>query len=66
MIKIRYFILASLALLGFATVLHAQGTGGGCDDSPEAPTALLMLVGAAGMFYGSSALGKVLRRGGKR
>lgn len=64
--KARYLILASLALLGFAAVLHAQGSGGGCDDSPEAATALLMLVGAAGMFCGSPVLSKVLRRNGKR
>jgi len=59
MFKIRYTILAALALLGFASSLHAQG---GCVDSPEAPTAFLMLLGSAGIFYGSSALKKVLCR----
>ena len=63
MIKARYVLLSTFALLAFATSLHAQT---GCADSPEAPTAILMLVGSVGMFYGSSALGKVLRRGGKR
>jgi XrtJ-associated TM-motif-TM protein len=61
MIKTRYVILSALALLAFATSLRAQD---GCTDSPEAPTALLMLVGSAGMFYGSSVLRKVLRGGG--
>jgi XrtJ-associated TM-motif-TM protein len=64
--KSRFVLLSAFALLGFATLLRPQGTGGGCVDSPEAPTAILMLVGSAGMFYGSSALRKLLRRGGKR
>ena len=63
MIKRHYPALSVLALLVFATSLHAQG---GCVDSPEGPTILLMLVGSAGMFYGSSVLRKVLRRAGKR
>jgi len=47
-------------LLAFGTVsLHAQG---GCFDSPEAPTDVLLLVGSAGMFYGSSLLMKALRK----
>lgn len=61
--KTRFVVLSALALLACTTSLHAQT---GCTDSPEAPTAMLMLVGCAGMFYGSSALRKVLRRGGKR
>jgi XrtJ-associated TM-motif-TM protein len=65
--KTRFAILTTLALLACATSLHGQtGSGGGCTDSPEAPTALLMLVGTVGMFFGSSALRKVFRRGGKR
>jgi len=63
MVKIRFAILSTLAFLACATSLHAQG---GCTDSPEAPTALLMFVGSAGMFYGSFALRKVLGRKGKR
>jgi XrtJ-associated TM-motif-TM protein len=63
MIKARYVILSALVLLVFATSLHAQG---GCTDSPEAPTALLLLVGSVGMFYGSSVLRRVLRGRGKR
>jgi XrtJ-associated TM-motif-TM protein len=68
MIKSRYAVLSAIALLFSAISLHAQatGSGGGCVDSPEAPTVLLVLVGSLGMFYGSSALRKVLRRGGKR
>jgi XrtJ-associated TM-motif-TM protein len=61
--KTRFVILSTLALLACAASLQAQS---GCTDSPEAPTALLMLVGTAGMFYGSSVLRKVLGRGGKR
>lgn len=63
MIKSYYVILSAFALLAFATSLHAQN---GCTDSPEAPTALLMLIGSAGMLYGPYLLRKVLRRGGKR
>jgi XrtJ-associated TM-motif-TM protein len=39
--------------------LYGQG---GCLDSPEAPTDVLMGVGVVGMFYGSSIAMKVLRR----
>jgi XrtJ-associated TM-motif-TM protein len=63
MIRIRYVVLSAVALLSVTISLHAQG---GCVDSPEDPTAVLMLVGTAGMFYGMSVLRKVLRRGGKR
>jgi XrtJ-associated TM-motif-TM protein len=66
MIKIRYAVFFALALLSAAISVHAQGTIGGCTDSPEAPTDLLMLVGSAGMFYGSAVLRKVLCRSGKR
>jgi XrtJ-associated TM-motif-TM protein len=63
MIKTRYVILFGPVLLISAASLHAQG---GCTDSPEAPTALLMLVGTVGMFYGSSVLRKMLRRVGNK
>jgi XrtJ-associated TM-motif-TM protein len=54
MIKARYIILSALAFfIASSTSLHAQG---GCSDSPEAPTVVLMFIGAAGMFCGSSAL----------
>jgi XrtJ-associated TM-motif-TM protein len=67
MIKARYAVLSALVLLSISTLLHAQtGSGGGCVDSPEAPTDLLMLIGSVGMFYGSSVLIKVLRRSGKK
>jgi XrtJ-associated TM-motif-TM protein len=66
MIKFRYAVLSAITLLFVSASLHAQGHGRGCDDSPEAPTALLMLVGSAGMFYGPYLLRKVLRRGGKK
>lgn len=61
--KTRFVILSALALLACATSLHAQG---GCVDTPVAPTILLILVGSAGMLYGSSVLRKVLCRNGER
>jgi len=64
--KTRFAIFSALAILIVSISLNAQGTGGGCVDSPEAPTVLLMLVGSAGMFYGSSVLRKVLCRSKKR
>jgi XrtJ-associated TM-motif-TM protein len=48
MVKARYVILSALALLVFATSLHAQS---GCGDSPENPTAVLALVGLAGALF---------------
>lgn len=63
MIKTRDIILSVLTLLIFATSLYAQS---GCEDSPEAPTVVLMLVGSVGIFYGSSVLRKMLRRNGNR
>ncbi len=67
MIKTRCAVLFVLALLSAAVSVHAQtGGGGGCVDSPEAPTALLMLAGFVGVFYGSSVLRRMLCRSGKR
>lgn len=63
MIKNRYVVLSALALLSCATLLRAQG---GCVDSPEAPTALLVLIGTVGVFSGSTVLRKMLHRNGKR
>jgi XrtJ-associated TM-motif-TM protein len=56
---IQFRFLAALLLLLATTSAHAQG---GCTDSPEAPTDVLMLVGSAGMFYGSSVLMNLIRR----
>jgi XrtJ-associated TM-motif-TM protein len=50
------YVFALLVLLAFSASLHAQG---GCTDSPEAPTGLLLLIGSAGMFCGSFVLKKV-------
>jgi XrtJ-associated TM-motif-TM protein len=63
MTKTRYVVLVVLAHFCAASSLYAQS---GCTDSPEAPTIVLLLVGVAGLFSGSSALKKVLRRGGNR
>jgi XrtJ-associated TM-motif-TM protein len=60
---IQFRVLAALMLLFATASLHAQG---GCFHSPEAPTDVLMLVGSAGMFYGSSVLIKFVRRRGSR
>jgi XrtJ-associated TM-motif-TM protein len=55
----RYVVLAAVACLIACKPLYAQG---GCTDSPEAPTDVLMGIGVAGMFYGSSIAMQVLRR----
>jgi XrtJ-associated TM-motif-TM protein len=52
------FTVIALALICPAA-LHAQT---GCTDSPEAPTDVLMLVGAVGMTFGSSLVTKMLRK----
>jgi len=59
MIRFRNIAFCLLAILSVTAVLHAQG---GCEDSPEAPTDILMLVGIVGMFYGSSLVLKLIRR----
>jgi XrtJ-associated TM-motif-TM protein len=61
--SLRFVISAIFALLILPSVAHAQG---GCVDSPEAPTDVLMLVGSIGMVYGSSVIWKVFRKSGKR
>jgi len=43
--------LSFALLLAVALPLHAQG---GCDHSPENPTAILALVGSAGAFFSSA------------
>jgi len=62
--KLLRFVLGALLLfLAVPVVMHAQG---GCVDSPEAPTDVLMLVGSVGMLYGSSVAMKILRRSRKQ
>jgi len=58
--KILCFVL-SVVLMVFAlpVLMYAQS---GCQDSPEAPTDVLMLVGSVGMMYGSSLAMKLLRK----
>jgi XrtJ-associated TM-motif-TM protein len=41
-----------IAVVMFAMVLSAHAQGG-CTDSPEAPTDILLIVGAVGVFQGS-------------
>jgi XrtJ-associated TM-motif-TM protein len=57
--RVRTIIFVAIACSIVCKSLYAQG---GCLDSPEAPTDVLMGVGVAGMFYGSSIAMKVLRR----
>jgi XrtJ-associated TM-motif-TM protein len=49
--KISLFLLTVMVFLCTATSLHAQS---GCTDSPEAPTDVLLLVGAVGLTKGSA------------
>ena len=49
--------IVTCALLLLATAsLHAQGgiVSGGCDNSPENPTAILAVVGSASAFFVSA------------
>lgn len=55
----RINLLVILALLALPALMHAQG---GCVDSPEAPTDVLMLIGSAGMVFGSSLVMKLARK----
>jgi XrtJ-associated TM-motif-TM protein len=47
--KFALTLAAVVIALATAAPLHAQDTGG-CENSPENPTAILALVGAAGAF----------------
>jgi XrtJ-associated TM-motif-TM protein len=52
-------------LLAMALPLHAQDGGvdtGGCDDSPENPTAILAVVGTAGALLASARVRYKARR----
>ena len=60
---LRFVLPAVLTFLAVPIVMHAQG---GCVDSPEAPTDVLMLVGSIGMIYGSSVAMRVLRKRRKK
>jgi len=55
----RFCVLVLMMVLAAPVLMHAQG---GCVDSPEAPTDVLMLVGSIGMVYGSSAAMRLLRK----
>jgi len=56
---VRLVLTGILMILAVPVVIHAQG---GCVDSPEAPTDVLMLVGSIGMMYGSSVAIKLVRK----
>jgi XrtJ-associated TM-motif-TM protein len=56
---IRCVLGAIVVFFAVPVVMHAQG---GCVDSPEAPTDVLMVVGTVGMMYGSSVVMKFLHR----
>jgi XrtJ-associated TM-motif-TM protein len=57
MIKASHIGIIAVAFLLFFPSSRAQL---GCTDSPEAPTVILMLLGATGI-YGSSITSKALR-----
>lgn len=57
--KLALFTSIVMLLFLRATSLHAQS---GCTDSPEAPTDILLLVGAVGLAKGP-AIAKLFRRG---
>jgi XrtJ-associated TM-motif-TM protein len=50
--KKTFLLIVGIALLSsIALPLHAQG---GCENSPENPTAILAVVGSAGAFFVSA------------
>jgi XrtJ-associated TM-motif-TM protein len=49
--KKSLLVVGTVLFLAAALPLHAQS---GCGDSPEAPTAILALVGSAGAFLVSA------------
>jgi XrtJ-associated TM-motif-TM protein len=55
----KNLVLFSALLLSSVAVMHAQG---GCADSPEAPTDILMIVGATGLYFGNRLRGKFAAR----
>lgn len=62
--KVFRLVLGAIVLfLAVPVIMHAQG---GCVDSPEAPTDVLMVVGSVGMMYGSSVVMKMIRRSRKQ
>jgi XrtJ-associated TM-motif-TM protein len=56
--RLRSVLFVTLIFLAIPIVVSAQG---GCVDSPEAPTDVLLLVGSIGMIFGSSVVIKALR-----
>ncbi len=44
-------LFLGLSLFAIALPLHAQG---GCDHSPENPTAILAVIGSAGAFFSTA------------
>lgn len=57
--KVRLIVFVAIACSIVCKSLYAEG---GCLDSPEAPTDVLMGIGVAGMFYGSSIAMKAIRK----
>lgn len=53
-------LFLGLALFAAALPLHAQG---GCDHSPENPTAILAVIGSAGAFFSTARARIKARRG---
>jgi XrtJ-associated TM-motif-TM protein len=51
--KKTFLLLAGFALLSFTIPVHAQDGPSGCEESPENPTAILAVVGSAGVLLSS-------------
>jgi XrtJ-associated TM-motif-TM protein len=51
--KKTFLLLAGFALLSFTAPVYAQDGPSGCEDSPENPTAILAVVGSAGVLLTS-------------
>lgn len=49
--NLALLLLAAVAVVGVTVPLHAQG---GCVNSPENPTVVLGLIGAAGASFASA------------
>jgi XrtJ-associated TM-motif-TM protein len=55
-------LVVTIAFFAAFKTLHAQS---GCNDSPEAPTEVLLAVGAAGLFFGPMLVRKLVLRKGR-
>jgi XrtJ-associated TM-motif-TM protein len=59
----RNISICALTAVVFLLVTASAHAQGGCADSPEAPTDILLLVGTIGVFQGSRLAQKFRKRG---